>query len=304
MLSFHQLDQKITEAGDMNPAPAHSNNTKNRHVIDYGSHLDGKLKDKMKSVSMRPDGMERGTGEVSPIRDTLGQVSRMPDGEVARVIYNIVTKNPNKYPIGQAIPLDQLVNILHSDSYRDQKGEYSLRSYDNAKILQGIHILAKKVNVPLFDVIKGADNKFSISIKSFKADPNKVQTPSPETKKMALNPDEDQLAKPGAGGRYKTIQPNMKPTDKSAADIQIGRQMQQAKSNFDKVHGIASVTGANAAMNQAAKGYQQALQQAISTPGVSQELQQQAQAELQRIQQTSQEFVKQWPEASPSIPMA
>ena len=122
MLSFHQFDQRITEAGDMNPAPAHSNNTKNRHVIDYGSHLDGKLKDKMKSVSMRPDGMERGTGEVAPVRDVLGQVSRMPDGEVARIIYNIVTKNPNKYPIGQAIPLDQLVNILHSDAYRDQNG--------------------------------------------------------------------------------------------------------------------------------------------------------------------------------------
>lgn len=297
MLNFYELCLKLDETIEGNPAPTHSNQTKNRRVIDHGAHLDKELLDKTPGISSRRDDADY-SPDPEPAKNAAEELAGLPgvEGDTARILHKIIVNNPNKYRSGVSLPLAQFVGMLRSEILNDKGMQRIVGNIKPEAILRSIQILARKTSTPLFDLAKSSDGKYSVAFRAFKADPSMVRRPGEAAKQVAMNPAEDQLAKPGAGGRYNSIQnkAGLSQAPMGAPSPAEANMMDGPRKSFEKAFDVAMGTGLGTPLHQAAEAYKAVLSQIIGNANTLPTLRMQYAQAKNAVDQKLQEFIARW----------
>lgn len=300
MLNFHDLCQKLDETIEANPTYGHSNKPRNPRVIDQGAHLDKQLLDKTRGVSTRRDDADY-SEEPEISRNAAEELSRLPgvEGDTARLIHKAVINNP-RFKTGISLPLAQFISALRKQVINDDGMEKTLANTDANTLLKSLHILSRTTSAPILDVTKGSDGKYAVSVKQYKADPALVRQQAikkntgDQAQQIVTNSQEDQLAKPGEGNRYRSIQANAAPAKPGQIPQEVIDTIQNSKMAFNKAHDVAMHSGTGTSMDQAAKAYMAILQQHLQDPYFPSEAKTKIAKEAQRVQGMWQQFVSQW----------
>lgn len=296
MMNFYQMCQLLDEAIEPNPTFGHSNNPKNRRVVDYGAHLDNQLLDKSTAVSSRRADADY-SQDPQVMQNPAEKLSSLPDGDTARLIFKAIN-NSRQFQHGSVIPVDNFISMLQKEKVMDSNGPVFLGNLNRDVLHKALFILSQQDLSPI-DVTKNAKGQDLVSVKSIKPNAANLQrqmakqNAGTQAKQAMVNPDEDQLALPGEGGRYSSIKANLAPAGNKVPD-QIKTQIVQLKQSFDKAFDVAMHAGTGASMNQAAKAYMAILQKYAADPSLNDTAKATMQKEAQRVQQAWQQFVSQW----------